>query len=125
MLFDEICTLLKSAGLDLKGVFLNANPGFDSADFVAACKKEEIIALVKEKPRETANCEPAVYESGTHVFNDELYTNRSVIENSYARVDGFKTLLIRFEFWVKNWMSFHFIVFSVIFLRKIKRKEKV
>ena len=125
MLFNEICELLKEAGINLKGLFLNADPGFDSANFVAACEKEEIIANVKENPRNSANSEPPIYESGTHVFDDELYADRSVIEHANAWIDGFKALLVRFEFSVKNWMSLHFIAFSVIFLRKIKRKEKV
>ena len=50
VLFDKICGLLKAAGIDLKAVsrcwlFLNADPGFDSADFVGACEKEEVIAF--------------------------------------------------------------------------------
>lgn len=125
MLFDEICGLLKAAGINLKGLFLNADPGFDSADFRAACEKEEIIANVKQNPRNSANSEPSVYESGTHIFDDQLYADRSVIEHSNAWIDGFKALLVRFEFSVKNWMSLHFIAFSVIFLRKINRKLKV
>ena len=130
VLFDEVCGLLKAAGLNLKGLFLNADPGFDSADFVGACEKEEIIANVKANPRNWANSEPAVHESGTHVFDGDLYADRSVIEphrrtDADAWIDGFKALLVRFEFSVKNWMSLHFIAFSVIFLRKIKRKEKV
>lgn len=125
VLFDEMCGLLKAAGINLKGLFLNADPGFDSADFVAACEKEEIIANVKENPRNSANAQTPVYESGTHVFDEELYRDRSVIEHANAWIDGFKALLIRFEFSVKNWMSLHFIAFSVIFLRKINRKMKV
>ena len=124
-LFDEICSLLKEAGINLKGLFLNADPGFDSSDFVAACEKEEIIANVKENPRNSANQEPQPYESGTHIFDGELYQDRSVIEHANAWIDGFKALLVRFEFSVKNWMSLHFIAFSVIFLRKINRKLKV
>lgn len=124
-LFDEICSLLKEAGLDLKGLFLNADPGFDSADFKAACANEEIIANVKANPRNSANSEQPIYQTGTHVFDGELYADRSVIEHANAWLDGFKALLVRFEFSVKNWMSLHFIAFSVIFLRKIKRKVKV
>lgn len=125
ILFDEICSLLKEAGINLKGLFLNADSGFDSADFVAACEQEEIIANVKENPRNSANQEPEPYESGTHIFDGELYQDRSVIEHANAWIDGFKALLVRFEFSVKNWMSLHFIAFSVIFLRKINRKWKV
>ena len=125
LLFDELCGLLKAAGLDLKGLFLNADPGFDSADFAAACEKEEIMANVKENTRNSAKAEFAVYQRGDHLFDEELYQDRSVIEHANAWIDGFKALLVQFEFSVKNWMSLHFIAFSVIFLRKIKRKSKV
>lgn len=124
-LFDEICSLLKAADINLRGLFLNADPGFDSVAFIAACKKEEIIANVKENPRNTASPQSSVYESRAHVFDDQLYENRSVIEHANAWIDGFKALLVRFEFTVKNWMSLNFIAFAVIFLRKIKQKEKV
>ena len=125
LLFDELCTLLKEANINLKGLFLNADSGFDSSDFVAACEKEEIIANVKGNLRNSANQELEPYESGTPIFDGELYQDRSVIEHANAWIDGFKALLVRFEFSVKNWMSLHFIAFSVIFLRKINRKKKV
>lgn len=84
VLFDEICALLKEAGLDLRGLFLNADPGFDSANFRTACEQEEIRANVKENPRNSANTEPLPYQAGTHVFDGELYADRSVIEHANA-----------------------------------------
>ena len=124
-LFEEICLLLKQASIHLKGLFLNADPGFDSVDFREACQKEEIMANVKANPRNSAHQPTQAYQSGTHIFDEELYRDRSVIEHANAWIDGFKALLIRFEFSVKNWMSLHFIAFSAIFLRKINRKHKV
>jgi len=125
LLFEQICTLLKQAGINLKGLFLNADPGFDSVDFHKACEKEEIIANVKSNPRNSATQKGESYQSGTHIFDDLLYKDRSVIEHANAWIDGFKALLVRFECLVRNWMSLHFIAFSVIFLRKLKRKYKV
>ncbi len=124
-LFDEICTMLKKAEINLSGLFLNADSGFDSADFRQACQQEEIIPNIKQNSRNSTNQQTKPYESGTHIFDDELYRDRSVIENANAWIDGFKALLVRFEFSVKNWMALHFIAFSVIFLRKINRKTKV
>ena len=124
-LFDEICNMLKSAGLNLKGLFLNADPGFDSEEFRETCQKEEIILNVKPNPRNSANQQPEPYQSGTHIFDEELYKDRSVIEHANAWIDGFKALLVRFEFLVRNWMALHFMAFSVIFLRKINKKTKV
>jgi transposase len=124
-LFDEICTLLKEAGIELKDLFLNADPGFDSEEFRQACQKEKIVPNVKSNQRNSANQEKEPYQNGTHIFDEELYRDRSVIEHSNSWIDGFKALLVRFEFTVKNWMSLHFIAFSVIFLRKINKKIKV
>jgi len=62
---------------------------------------------------------------GTNIFDEELYKGRYVIERTNAWIDGFKAILIRFEFLVQNWMSLHFMTFSVIFLRKINKKIKV
>jgi transposase len=124
-LFKEICVLLEQADIQLKGLFLNADPGFDSADFHKACQKEEMMANVKPNPRNSATQPTQAYQAGTHIFDEELYRDRSVIEHANAWIDGFKALLIRFEFSVKNWMSLHFIAFSIIFLRKINQKHKV
>lgn len=124
-LFGEICGLLKDAGINLKGLFLNADPGFDSASFLAACDAEEIMANIKANPRNKTKQNQEPYQSGSHVFDSDLYADRSVIEHANAWLDGFKSLLVRFEFSVKNWMSLHFMAFSIIFLRKVNRKTKV
>jgi hypothetical protein len=117
---------LKRAKINLNGLFLNADPGFDGENFRRACESENIVPNIKSNPRnasETQRLES--YQNNTHIFDDELYKDRSIIEHSNAWVDGFKALLVRFEFSVRNWVSFHFIAFSVIFLRKINKKIKV
>lgn len=106
ILFKEICDLLKKAGINLNGLFLNADPGFDSGNFRKVCENENIIPNIKPNPRNESEdkwIEP--YEHGTHIFDEELYKDRTVIEHSNAWIDGFKALLVRFEFSVKNWMS--------------------
>ena len=124
-LFDEICTMLKKAGINLNDLFLNADPGFDSEEFRQSCQKENIFPNIKPNPRNSKKKEQEPYERGTHIFDEQLYQDRSVIEHANAWIDGFKALLVRFEFTVRNWMALHFIAFSVIFLRKITKKKKV
>ena len=51
VLFEQLCSLLQQAGIDLKGLFLNADPGFNSAQFQQACEKQEMIANLKPNPR--------------------------------------------------------------------------
>lgn len=55
ILFDELCQILKKAKIKLDGLFLNADPGFDSKDFRMACQKEKIISNVKKNTRNTKN----------------------------------------------------------------------
>jgi hypothetical protein len=124
-LFEPICSLLKQAGINLKGLFLNTDSGFDSDGFQKACEKEQITANIKANPRNQANQPAQAYQQGTYIFDQELYQDRSVIEHVNAWIDGFKALLVRFEYLVKNWMSLHFIAFYLIVLRKINRKHKV
>ena len=110
----------------MNGLFLNADPGFDGENFYKACEKENIIPNVKPNPRNDSQEQRIeAYQNGTHIFDEELYKDRPVIELANAWIDRFKTLLVRFEFSVKNWMALHFIAFSVIFLRKINKKNKV
>jgi transposase len=84
VLFEQMCTLLKQAGINLKGLFLNADPGFDSVDFRKACQKQEMIANVKPNPRNTDAYQGEPYQAGTHIFDELLYKDRSVIEHANA-----------------------------------------
>ena len=87
-LFNEIWNLLKTARINLKGLFLNADSGFDSKEFQEVCQKEEIIANVKANSRNSANKQQEPYETGNHIFDDELYKDRAVIEHANAWIDG-------------------------------------
>lgn len=98
-------------------------PRFDSQNFHQACEKENINVNVKANLRDTSEKEAMPNENGTYIFDDQLYKVRSVIEHVNAWIDGFKALLVRFEFSVRNWMSLHFMAFLVIFLRKINKKK--
>ena len=47
------------------------------------------------------------------------------IAHANAWIDGFKALLVRFEFSIKNWMALHFMAFFCIFLRKLVNNKKL
>lgn len=125
VLFQEMCRLLKEAGIDTGGLFLNADSGFDGESFRQACGDENINANVKPNPRNRAANDGQPYQSGTHVFDEELYKRRTVIERANAWLDAFKALLVRFEFSPTNWAALHFIAFATLFLRKINKLPKV
>ena len=61
-----------------------APPGFDSDLFKEAREKENIIPNVKPNPRNYRNQEPKLLPTGTGVFDELLYEDRTVIEHSNA-----------------------------------------
>ena len=110
---EEIFGLLDDADIKCKGLFLNADSGFDSKKFRNMLDKKEIIGNIKENPRngDTKN---------EKYFDNELYKRRFKIEKANAWLDSFKALLIRFETLNLTWVNLHYLAFSILFLRKIK-----
>lgn len=119
-LFLELCDLLKSANIATKGIFLNADPGFDSEDLRTVCVTEQIEANIRSNPRNKAK-NTIDYQ----YFDEELYKRRTVIEHANAWMDSYKALLVRFEKHSNNWISLHWMAFTASFLRKIKNSKKV
>lgn len=113
-LFDELCSVLKEAGVDLNGVFMNADSGFDTEALHQKCADTGIEANIYQNIRNKKEDSDAY-----RYFDEELYKRRFVIERMNAWLDSFKALLIRFETRVNNWMALHFLAFTVWICRKI------
>lgn len=118
-LFKEMAELLKEAGIEIEGLFLNADAGFDSIAFRRVCSEMKIEANIAFNPRNGQTTDDYTY------FDEELFKRRKVIEHANAWLDSFKALLIRFETKAINWMALHFLAFSLIFIRKIIKQEKL
>ncbi len=112
-LFGEMCGLLKEADIELDGVFMNADAGFDAEALRQACSDQNIEVNIDQNSRNHAKAESYIY------FDEELYKRRYVIEQTNAWLDGFKTLLIRYEGNLKTWMQQHFMAFAILLLRKL------
>lgn len=80
-------------------------------------ESHEIIANVCPNPR---NGEPAE----DYLFNDELYKERFVIERTNAWMDGFRSILTRFDTTVSSWKGWNYLAFAVVFLKKIHKSQK-
>jgi transposase len=117
--FGELCGLLHEAGIETAGLFLNADAGFDSEGFRRLCSEMKIEANIAFNTRNGGNDEEYVY------FDEQLFKNRTVIEHANAWLDSFKALLIRFETKAKHWLALHFLAFTVLFIRKITKIEKL
>ena len=112
-LFEQMCALLEEAGVDLRGVFMNADGGFDAQVLRELCAEKEIEVNIASNQRNAKQQqEEYVY------FDEELYEERYVVERTNAWLDGFKALLVRYEVKIKTWIALHFMAFTLIFIRK-------
>ncbi len=112
--FGELCDLVEEAQISLDGLFLNADSGFDASSLRDDCFRRGIEANIAQNPRSGQK------EAAADLYFDEkLYRQRTAIERTNAWLDGFKTLLVRYETNVDNWLAFHFLAFTVLLLRKI------
>lgn len=123
-LFEELCVLLESVQINLKGLLLNrtgapADSGFDAQHLRLACEKREIQANMATNPR-SAILQPTQWT----YFDEELYKRRTVIAQANAWLDSFRAWLVRYETNIENWLSFHWLTFVVLCLRRINRKKE-
>ena len=116
-MFEELCVLLKAAGIAVAGLFLNANSSFDTNELRQACTTRHIEANIARNRRATD------WQTDDDTFFDPgLYCRRVMVDHANAWLDSFKTLLVRCETSVGNWLAFHWLAFVVLFLRKIKAR---
>jgi transposase len=104
---EELFDLLKDAGIETKGLFLNADAGFDSYEFRQQGTQRKIEANIASNPRNRQSTQEYCY------FDEELFKRRNVIEQANSWLDSFKTLLIRFETKAQHWLALHFLAFTV------------
>lgn len=114
-IFKELLELLEQAGINFKGIFLNADPGFDSEEMRSLCIQNEIELNVKLNKRNSKQDEIQY-----NYFDDELYKRRTRIEHANAWLDAFKALLVRYEKKIFTWMGMHWLAFITRFNQKLK-----
>ena len=75
-------------------------------------ESKEIIANIKPNPRNGE--QPDVY------FDEELYKNRFKIEQANGWLDGYKGLIMRYEYLDVTWIGILLLGFISKFLKKFK-----
>jgi transposase len=114
--FEEITSTLEEADIAVKGLFLNADAGFDSQEFRKCCEKKEIHANICFNRRNGSQTDREEY------FDQELYDQRYSMERTNAWIDSFRSLLNRFDKTTTSWLGFNYLAFIVIALKKFKKK---
>ncbi len=106
---------LKRLGLDIHGAFFNADSAFDTKEARKTCFNHGLVPNIPENKRNRKG----VKRGRPRLYNKEVYKRRFVAERSFAWVDKFKSLLIRFERQDDYFWGAHAIAFTMINLRHL------
>ena len=108
-------TSLKRLGLDIQGAFFNADSAFDTTAARKTCFNHGVVPNIPENKRNRKR----VKKGRPRLYNKDVYKRRFVAERSFAWVDKFKSLLVRFEREDTHFFGAHTIAFAMINLRHI------
>ncbi|MFZ9204147.1 MAG: IS5 family transposase [Candidatus Fonsibacter ubiquis] len=112
--FEIVTGTLEQANIQVAGLFLNADAGFDSKEFRICCEKKEINANVCFNKR-NGDADRDEY------FDQLLYNERYKIERTNAWMDSFRSLLNRFDTTIDSWLGFNYLAFIIIALKKFNK----
>ena len=110
---------MKRLGLVIKGGYFNADMAFDTKDARKTCFNHGLIPNIPENPRNRKQPK----RGRKRLFNPEVYHRRFCAERTFAWVDKFKRLLIRFERYDVCFLGAHYIAFTMINLRHILNEK--
>ena len=104
--------------LEYRGAFFKADSGFDTREARKMLWNRGVRPTIPENKRNRKH----VKRGRKRCFIREIYKKRFVIERTFAWIDKFRTLLIRFERKDVYWLGFHLIAFTLINLRNLFAK---
>ena len=87
----KIIQTLKDSTIEYRGLFMNADAGFDSKNLRRICDQLQIIANFDLNKR-NSKCP----DQNDYYFDNQLYKERFAVERTNAWIDGFKSLIIRY-----------------------------
>jgi transposase len=106
---------MKQLGLAFQGAYFNADMGFDTRDARKTCFNHGLIPNIPENRRSRKQTK----RGRKRLFNPDVYDGRFCAERTFAWVDKFKRLLIRFEKDDACFLGAHYIAFTMITLRHL------
>ena len=106
---------LKRLGLVIQKAFFNADSAFDTKAARKTCFNHGLIPNIAENKRNRHQPK----RGRRRLFNPEVYRRRFTSERSFAWIDKFRALLIRFDIKDVFFLAGHFIAYAMINLRHI------
>lgn len=106
---------LKRLGLSIAGAVFNADSAFDTREARKVCFNHKVIPNMCENKRNRKTTK----RGPKRFFNPVVYKQRFVSERSFAWIDKFRALLIRFDRTDLRFLAAHHLAFAMINLRHL------
>jgi transposase len=106
---------IKRLGLSIAGPFFNAESGFDTQAARKVCFNHHVVPNIAENKRNRQYTKLG----RKRLFNPQVYKDRFASERTFAWIDKFRALLVRFDIKKIYFMGSHFLAFALINLRHV------
>jgi Transposase DDE domain len=106
---------MKRLGLTIAGAYFNADSAFDTLEARKVCFNHQVIPNFCENKRNRKQAK----RGRKRCFNPAIYKQRFTSERSFAWIDKFRALLIRFDRKDANFLGAHHLAFALINLRHV------
>lgn len=104
---------IKRRNLPIKGAYFNADSAFDTKAARKVCFNYGVIPNIPENKRNRK----ARKRGRKRLFNAGIYAHRFCAERTFAWIDKFKALLVRFERRDTYFFGLHCLAFALVNLR--------
>lgn len=111
--YSQMIKDLKSCGICVQNSIQNADKGFDYKKLRRAIQRRNMFANIVENKRNRKGNK----RGKKRFFNQAIYNQRFVNERTFAWIDSFRTLLIRFDTLDSSWLNWHYLAFALILLK--------
>ena len=106
---------MKRLGLGIRGAYFNADSAFDTKSARKVCFNHGLIPNIAENKRNRKYPK----RGRKRLFNPDIYKHRFSNERSFAWIDKFRALLVRFDRKDVYFMGGHYIAFAMVNLRHV------
>lgn len=111
---------IKRLGISIIGSYFNADAAFDTKSARWTCFNHKVIPNIAENKRGRKRAK----RGRKRLFNAEVYKRRFSSERTFAWIDKFRALLVRFDRKAAHFMGAHYIVYALINLRHRLAEQK-
>jgi transposase len=115
---ENLMTLFKAMkrqALVIKGAYFNADSAFDTKAARKVCFNHGVIPNIPENKRNRKRAK----RGRKRLFNAEIYAHRFCAERTFAWIDKFKALLVRFERRDAYFFGLNCLAFALVNLRTV------